>query len=148
MLDRLADPQDRKKAEPAATAQRGRPSFLWRFICIRNYDLAWPAWLILNVARMQNRGLENCPADIVDWIVGHFEADAVPSVHLLLQELGSDRLSRCALFLSRASIAGLKQAVDLGKTDWRDLIVAAEYDRKDNHLRDFNQPFPPDEKGA
>ena len=98
--------------------------------------------------RSVNRSLENYPADIVDGIMARFDAEAIPRVHLLLQDLEGDRLIRCALFLSRGSIEGLKSAVDLGKTDYRDLIVAAEYDQKDHHLRDFNQPLPPDEKNA
>ena len=90
-----------------------------------------------------SRSLPNYPADIVDWIVAHFDADAIPYVHLLLEDLKSDRLSRCALFLSGRSIEKLKAEVELGKADFRDLIVAAEYDRKDNQIRDFNQPFTP-----
>jgi hypothetical protein len=35
-----------KKADPAATAQRGQPSVFARFTGIRNSILARPAWLI------------------------------------------------------------------------------------------------------
>ena len=35
-----------KRADPAATAQRGQPSVFCRFVCIRNFILARPAWLI------------------------------------------------------------------------------------------------------
>jgi hypothetical protein len=36
-----------------------------------------------------------------------------------------DRYRLAALTLSQGSLAGLRQAVDLAKTDWRDLLVAA-----------------------
>jgi hypothetical protein len=90
-----------------------------------------------------SRSLENYPADIVQWIINHFDAGAIPYVHALLEDLKSDRLSRCALFLSCGSIEGLKNAVSPRKTDYLDLIVVAEYDRQENQVRDFNQPFPP-----
>ncbi len=89
-----------------------------------------------------SRSLENYPRDIVDRVMEEYPADAIGQIHLWFKELGSDRLARCALFLARGSLSGLKEAVALGMTDYRDLIVAAEYDRKDNQLRDFNQPFP------
>ncbi|HEY4245268.1 MAG TPA: hypothetical protein VGM64_00355 [Lacunisphaera sp.] len=97
--------------------------------------------------RSTSRRLENYPADIVDWIIAHFDADTIPYVHLLLEDLKEDRLIRCALFLSRGSTKELEGAVSLGKTDYRDLIWSAEYDCKEDQLRDFNQPFP-DEKRA
>jgi hypothetical protein len=92
--------------------------------------------------RSTSRSPENYPADIVDWIVDHFDADAVPYVHLLLEDLKEGRLMRCALFLSQGSIKELEGAVSLGKTDYRDLIWSAEYDCKEDQLRDFNRPFP------
>ena len=67
--------------------------------------------------RSTSRGLENYPADIVDWVIDHFDADAIPYVHLLLEDLKEDRLIRCALFLSRGSIKELEGAVSLGKTE-------------------------------
>lgn len=88
-----------------------------------------------------SRSLANYPKDIVDRVVADFDADAIGYVHGLLEQLKSDRLARCALFLARGSLEKLKQQVDLGTTDFRDLIVAAEYDLNDHQLRDFNQPF-------
>jgi hypothetical protein len=89
----------------------------------------------------KSRSLENYPPDIVDRVVQDFDADAIGQAHLRLEDLGSDRLARCALFLARGSIEALRSAVELGRTDYRDLIMAAEYDRDDNHVRDFNRPF-------
>ena len=44
-----------ENAQPAATAQRGQPSFFGRFICIRNSVLARPACLIWVVRRKKRR---------------------------------------------------------------------------------------------
>jgi hypothetical protein len=90
----------------------------------------------------KSRSLENYPRDIVDRVLEEYPADAIGQIHLWFEDLGSDRLARCALFLAQGSLQRLEEAVSLGKTDYRDLIVAAEYDRADNQLRDFNQPFP------
>jgi hypothetical protein len=89
----------------------------------------------------KSRSLECYPSDIVDRVIRDFDADVIGQVHLWLEELGSDRLARCALFFAGGSIEGLRSAMEIARTDWRDLIVAAEYDRNKNHLRDFNLPF-------
>jgi hypothetical protein len=89
----------------------------------------------------KSRSLENYPRDIVDRVIEEYPADAIGQVHLWFEDLGSDRLVRCALFLAQGSLQKLEEAVSLGRADYRDLIVAAEYDRADNQLRDFNQPF-------
>ncbi len=89
----------------------------------------------------QSRSLEAYPEDIVDRVVKEFPADSLGQVHLCLEELRSDRLSRCAVFLAKGSIAKLQAAVSLGKEDYRDLIMAAEYDSFHIRLRDFNCPF-------
>jgi hypothetical protein len=89
----------------------------------------------------QNRSLENYPRDIVDRVVEEFPADALGAVHLGLEDLRSDRLARCALFVAKGSGPKFHEAVALGKEDYRDLIMAAEYDSFHIRLRDFNRPF-------
>ena len=89
----------------------------------------------------QSRSLENYPRDIVDRVVQEYPVDSIPQVHLWLEDLRSDRLSRCALFLADGALQKLKEAVSLGRDDFRDLIMAAEYDRFQIQLRDFNLPF-------
>jgi hypothetical protein len=51
-----------------------------------------------------------------------------------------DRLFRCAIFLAKGDIDRLKIQVELGKHDYRDLIVAAEYEG-DLRVRDFTKVF-------
>jgi hypothetical protein len=89
----------------------------------------------------KSRALSAYPADIVKRVIDQYAADAIGQVHLWLEDLASDRLARCALYLANGSIEKLRGAVDLGRNDPRDLIVAAEYDRTDKQIRDFNLPF-------
>jgi hypothetical protein len=89
----------------------------------------------------KSRSLDNYPRNIVGRVLEEFSADAVGQVHLCLEDLGSDRLKRCALFVARGSIEHLREAVSLARADERDLIVAAEYDRFLIRLRDFTRPF-------
>jgi len=89
----------------------------------------------------QSRSLENYPPDVVERVVKEFPADSLGAVHLALEELRSDRLSRCAVFLAKGSVPKLQEAVALGREDYRDLIMAAEYDSFHIRLRDFNRPF-------
>jgi hypothetical protein len=89
----------------------------------------------------QSRSFSNYPHDIVERVITEYPADAVGQVHLWFEDLKSDRLARCALFLAQGSLQKLEEAVEQGRADYRDLIVAAEYDGFRIQLRDFNQPF-------
>jgi hypothetical protein len=51
-----------------------------------------------------------------------------------------DRLIRCAIYLARGSLERLRQQIALGMLDYRDLIMAAEYEG-DVRVRDFSRPF-------
>ena len=57
----------------------------------------------------------------------------------------SERIIRCLIFVANGSISELNSAIDLAKTDWRDLIMAAEYELGTRvQIRDFNSPFAAD----
>ncbi len=51
-----------------------------------------------------------------------------------------DRLVRCAVYLAQGNLDALKKQIALGKVDYRDLIMAAEYDGE-KRLRDLSVPF-------
>ena len=57
------------------------------------------------------------------------------------QELASDRLLRCIVFVAKGDLNRLEKAIDLAKEDYRDLIVWAEYDEKSKRVRDLTNPF-------
>jgi len=56
----------------------------------------------------------------------------------------SSRLVRCAAVASGGSLARLRAETDRLKVDWRDVVVAGEYDPIDGELsrvRDLNDPI-------
>ena len=57
------------------------------------------------------------------------------------QELSSDRILRCIVFVANGDLNRLEKAIDLAKIDCRDLIVLAEYDEKNERVRDLSNPF-------
>ena len=89
----------------------------------------------------QSRSFANYPRDIIERVSTEYPADAIGQVHLWFEDLKSDRLSRCALFIAQGSLEKLEKAVAMGKEDYRDLIMAAEYDSFHIQLRDFSRPF-------
>jgi hypothetical protein len=90
---------------------------------------------------------DSYPQDIVVKVLNQYQADALEQVHLWLEDIAplegpdSFRLRRCVLSVADGSMAELESAVSLGLTDYRDLIVSAEYDREGNRLRDLSLPF-------
>lgn len=57
------------------------------------------------------------------------------------RELSSDRILRCIVFLANGDLDRLEEALDLAKKDYRDLIVRAEYNEKNEQVRDLTHPF-------
>ena len=57
------------------------------------------------------------------------------------QELSSDRILRCIVFVANGDLDRLEKAIDLAKKDYRDLIVWAEYDEKNERIRDLSKSF-------
>ena len=57
------------------------------------------------------------------------------------QELSSDRILRCIVFVANGDLNRLEKAMDLAKEDYRGLIVLAEYDEKNERVRDLSNPF-------
>ena len=58
------------------------------------------------------------------------------------QEYLGDRLARCVVFAASGDETRLMELLELWRQDFRDVIMAAEYDRLgDLRLRDLNNPF-------
>jgi uncharacterized protein YbaA (DUF1428 family) len=57
------------------------------------------------------------------------------------KELSSDRIVRCIVFVANGDLNRLEKAIDLAREDYRDLIVWAEYDEKNERVRDLTNPF-------
>ena len=90
------------------------------------------------------------PEDIVAKVRQDFAEDDALTVLQLLSEFHrdnpsiSERILRCIVFLAKGSFEEFVRAVEMARVDWRDLIVAAEYDGwsgEENRRRDLNAPF-------
>ena len=57
------------------------------------------------------------------------------------KELSSDRIVSCIVFVANGDLNRLEKAIDLAGEDYRDLIVWAEYDEKNERVRDLTNPF-------
>lgn len=90
------------------------------------------------------------PADVQHFVCGNFAPEDRPTACSLLArariETGDppgDRLSRCAAFASRGSLAGLQRYVSMLAIDWRDVVVAGEDELRDGfpvQVRDLTRP--------
>ena len=93
------------------------------------------------------------PEDVVAWLQDRFAAaDADDALRLLESAVDhegapvSQRLMRCAAVGSRGDLQRLKALVNDLRVDWRDVIVAGEYESRDGaliRLHDFNNPIAP-----
>ena len=52
-----------------------------------------------------------------------------------------DRMLRAMVFLAKGNIERFKQVIELGRTDYRDVLWQAEYDCGEEQLYDFNKTF-------
>ena len=82
-------------------------------------------------------------ADIVECIQRDFPEDSVQDILTkILAASSSQRIQRCIAFAARGHRSHLDYLCQLARIDYRDVIMAAEYDRFDTQLYDFNQPIP------
>jgi hypothetical protein len=90
------------------------------------------------------------PEDIITKVRRDFSEDDALAILQLLAEFQiknpdlSNRILRCIVFLAHGNFDEFARAVAMARLDWRDLIVAAEYDGfsgEENRRRDFNLPF-------
>ncbi|GAA3513988.1 hypothetical protein GCM10022393_29790 [Aquimarina addita] len=53
----------------------------------------------------------------------------------------NNRIIRAIIYLGNKDIVQLEKHIKQAKTDWRDILLWAEYDNKENRLGDFNNKF-------
>jgi len=56
-------------------------------------------------------------------------------------EFRSHRIVRALIHTGNKDIVHLKKMIELTRTDWRDLLMNAEYEYPDKRIRDFNNEF-------
>ena len=86
------------------------------------------------------------PADVVTRVERDYDEAERAAVILALGGLSSAtrehaRVARCVLHVAAGDLQRFEQMIALAHTDFRDVIVAAEYDRDLRRLRDLSQPF-------
>ena len=89
------------------------------------------------------------PEDVVERVRRDFgeRAEVILALLLASRRLGSadyigDLLVRCIVFAAHGAEERLRDLLELERQDFRDVIMAAEYDALGTrHLWDFNRPF-------
>ena len=91
------------------------------------------------------------PGDVKTFIEGNFPLDQQEEALSILSQACIEngtapnaRLVRCAAFASHGSLLQLEQLAALLAVDWRDVIVAGEYELYDEvlvRIRDLSQPL-------
>lgn len=86
-------------------------------------------------------GESDLPADLLAWIQARFGPDEIAEAKAILAhavlhtgERPTDRQLRAAAIGSQGTLAKLEYLVGLLKVDWRDVIVAGEYEVRNGQL--------------
>lgn len=91
------------------------------------------------------------PTDIIKRLQADYTTDlgeAIRSIQELLishKDFQSHRIVRALLFTGNKDIVLLKKMITLARTDWRDLLLCAEYDTPDMRVRNFAKEFGKEE---
>ncbi|MBA6316887.1 elongation factor Tu [Cellulophaga baltica] len=57
------------------------------------------------------------------------------------KEFRSERIVRALIYTGNKDIVHLEKMIELTRTDWRDLLMNAEYEYPEKRVRDFNNEF-------
>lgn len=80
--------------------------------------------------------------DIIDYIRATFDpGHASTAVNELAASGNSERLARCVAVGAGGSIERLRELIEMAAFDYRDVIVAGEYDSAMRHTRDLRVSF-------
>ncbi len=109
------------------------------------------AWRIFGGVAVEEVPLAPLPDDLVRWVSAHFSADERDAALACLRqgvshsgEPASPRFLRCAALASGGELLRLQQFVAQLRTDWRSVIMAGEYSKRDKRIyrtRDLGKPI-------
>ncbi|NKI30428.1 hypothetical protein [Croceivirga thetidis] len=95
--------------------------------------------------------LKKTPEDIIQELERKFNSDAKQALNLIniyrnkYEYMDSDRVTRCVIHLSNGDLESLEHYLELGKTDPRDVMLWAEYEKTNGwnpkRVRDFDKTF-------
>jgi hypothetical protein len=80
-------------------------------------------------------------SDIVERIRRDFGEDAETAIEMLGSSGHDGRLARCIVVASGGSLDRLREYIEVAKRDYRDAIVAGEYDAAGRRVRDLSVSF-------
>ena len=114
--------------------------------------VSFPALMVSRASGIErSERAVNLPDDVRRFVLQRFPPDEQqPALDLLAQarietgEPATERMLRCAVFASGGHLDRLERYVSMLAIDWRDVIVAGEYERRGTepvHVRDLSQPF-------
>ena len=99
--------------------------------------------------------MKELPKDIIEEMKSRFKGDFDAALNLLdesltaVEELNTDQIIRCIIYLSKNGITDLKKNLAAAKNDPRDVMYWAEYEdihtTMPNRVRDFNNTFKENE---
>ncbi len=84
------------------------------------------------------------PADVVTKLEADFPNGDLATIQGLLDDYKDNerlRVIRCIVQLAEGKIDRLRHFIGAAKSDYRDVIYWAEYDRNGQRIHDFNLPF-------
>jgi len=87
------------------------------------------------------------PSDIKNQLKYDYGYNYVDALRIIQQFLISNkafhnhRIIRAIIFLGNKEFYHLKKIIEQAKTDWRDVLLLAEYDKNEKRIRDFNCEF-------
>ncbi len=80
--------------------------------------------------------------DIVERLRADFDGDQFPAALQLLTDSGTaGRIARCIVVAADGSLDMLRQLIQIAATDYRDVIIAGEYDSAMHRIRDLRTSF-------
>lgn len=85
------------------------------------------------------------PDDVVRKIASDFPDEPLATILALLDDYGGPerlRVIRCVIHLAEGNANKLLDFIGSASADYRDVIYSAEYDGRDQRIRDYSQPFP------
>jgi hypothetical protein len=70
-----------------------------------------------------------------------FAKDEIEALYAATNWRISDKMIRSIIYLAKGDITLLNNTIQGARTDYKDVLWQAEYDRGDEQLRDFNKTF-------
>lgn len=91
--------------------------------------------------------MSELPVDVAERIARQFQEEGPRIVEMLRAfksrrpDIANGRILHCVVQAASGNDGSVEKYIKLAETDWRDLILVAEYGPGEVRLRDFSKPF-------